>query len=437
MRILIHGINFSPELTGIGKYSGEMAEWLVEQGHEVRVVTSPPYYPQWRVADGYSGARYKRELVTASESRQSKDWMSSVADGSSRVAKSATPPRNDGVVVFRCPLWVPVKPSGLKRILHLLSFALSSLPVMLRQVLWRPDVVWVVEPALFCAPGAWLSARMSGAKVWLHVQDFEVDAAFDLGIVKADWLKRLVLGVEGWLVRRFDRVSTISTGMLSKLVEKGVPSEKTVLFPNWVDVEAIHPDEGKGQALRAELNLPANTRVALYSGNMGEKQGLEYVLEAAHLLKDEANLLFVMCGAGAALSRLQQAAKDLPNVRWLPLQPIEKLNSLLNMADVHLLPQKKNAADLVMPSKLTGIFASGRPVIAMAEPGTAIHEAVTGRGVNVPPENAAALAEALLNLLSDKRQCERLGIAGRQFAEATLGQAVILREFEKKLLELI
>lgn len=418
MRILIYGINFSPELTGIGKYTGEMAEWLAAQGHEVRVVTAPPYYPQWKVAEGYSSSWWRSESIIFP------------------LTQALSPEERGSLIVCRCPLWVPAKPSGLKRILHLASFALSSFPIMLRQTFWKPDVVWVVEPALFCAPGAWLTARLSGAKAWLHVQDFEVDAAFDLGIVKAGWLKRLVLGVEGWLLRRFDRVSTISTGMLAKLIAKGMPAEKSVLFPNWVDVDRIKPDPQAGAALRAELGLPIYAKVALYAGNMGEKQGLEYVIEAARLLAAEFDLVFVLCGDGAARLRLQTSVQALPNVRWLPLQPVEKLNALLNMADVHLLPQKKDAADLVMPSKLTGIFASGKPVIAMAESNTTVFEAVRGRGVIVPPEDAQALADAIVGLMGDKDRCAAMGAAGRQFAVESLGRKAILREFEKQLLEL-
>ncbi|MDQ6953563.1 MAG: hypothetical protein Q9M15_08555 [Mariprofundaceae bacterium] len=90
----------------------------------------------------------------------------------------------DGVLVYRCPLYVPAKASGLKRIIHLASFALSSFPIMLKHIFWKPDVVMVIEPPLLCAPMAWLTARLSGAKCWLHIQDFEVDAAFDLGIFR-------------------------------------------------------------------------------------------------------------------------------------------------------------------------------------------------------------------------------------------------------------
>src|SRR5580765_2752594 len=123
MRILLYGINFEPELTGIGKYTGEMARWLAAAGHEVRVVTAPPYYPGWSVQQPYRAGRYLRE-----------DWH--------------------GVAVFRAPLWVPRRVSGLKRLVHLASFALSSLPVLFAQWRWQPQVVWVTEPPLFCTPAA-------------------------------------------------------------------------------------------------------------------------------------------------------------------------------------------------------------------------------------------------------------------------------------------
>lgn len=404
MKLLLYGVNYTPELTGIGKYTGEMAVWLMSRGHDVRVVTAPPYYPEWSISDGYSCWRFRREKV-------------------------------NGIQVWRCPLYVPAKPSGFKRLLHLSSFALTSFPVMLHQAFWRPDVVWVVAPTLMCAPGAWLTARLSGAKAWLHVQDFEADAAFDLGVVKAGWLKSLVLAGERWLLRHFDRVSTISSGMLGKLIAKGGAPTNAVFFPNWVNLESIYFDETAGQKMRAELGLLEQAKVALYSGNLGEKQGLEYVIEAARLLKD-VDLIFVICGDGAAKSRLQSMAEGLQNIRWMPLQPIEKLHALLNMPDVHLLPQRKNVADLVMPSKLTGIFASGRPVIANAEPGTTVYDAVHCRGLVVPPEDAQALATALEQLLANKDECERLGAAGRQYAVDTLCREAILSKFEKQLLEL-
>ena len=434
MKILLYGINFSPELTGIGKYTGELAAWLVAQGHEVRVVTAPPYYPAWSVSAGYSGSRWQRE-----------EWQ--------------------GVQVWRCPLWVPQQPGGLKRVLHLASFALSSLPVMLRQALWRADVVWVVEPALFCAPTAWAVARLGGSKAWLHVQDFEVDAAFELGLLKGARLKRNVLAAERWLMRRFDVVSTISGKMLSLLLRKRVVPSRTEVFPNWVNLNHITPRPAAAgpSPFKAELGLPPDAVVALYSGNMGAKQGLEVMAEAAkllHLSSSEPNrplalagtaqgtinnaaIFFVFCGNGAGRAGLQARCEGLPNVRFLDLQPMERLNDLLALADMHLLPQRADAADLVMPSKLTGMLASGRPVVATAQPMTELAAVVNGDtretccGVVVLPEAPALLAQAITDLAHHPALRAQMGTAGRRYAEQHLDTDAVLGRFVERVRELL
>jgi colanic acid biosynthesis glycosyl transferase WcaI len=440
LKIILYGINFAPELTGIGKYTGEMAAWLAAQGHEVRVVTAPPYYPDWAVGAGYSARSWRRER-----------WRT--------------------VDVWRCPLWVPLRPGGAKRLLHLASFALSSLPVMLRQVLWRPDVVWAVEPALFCAPAALVVARLSGAKAWLHVQDFEVDAAFDLGLLRGKLLRGVVAGAERWLMRRFDVVSTISQRMHQRLLDKGVAPANALLAPNWVDVLAITPDGhksssqtveledgsgGKGvesksspvktakaastvNSFRLQLGIAPHALVALYSGNMGGKQGLELLAGVAKLCLAQAALgqpaiVFVFCGNGAGRADLVQRCAGLTNVHFLELQPIERLNELLAMADVHLLPQRADAADLVMPSKLTGMLASGRPVLATAHPGTELADVVQGCGVAVPPEDPAAMAQALIALAADSTRRKKLGAAGRVYALAHLDREAVLKKLESAMM---
>lgn len=403
-KILICTLNYIPELTGIGKYSGELATWLAGKGHEVRVVTAPPYYPEWRIGPGYSASMYHRETIA-------------------------------GVDVWRCPLWVPAKPSGLKRLIHLASFAVTSIPAMLRQVFWRPDVVWVVAPAFFSAPGAWVTARLSGAPVWLHVQDFEVDAAFDLGLLKGAWLKKLVLGVERWLFRRFDVVSTISFRMKERALAKGVAPDRAVLFPNWVDISAIHP-EHSGGSYRSELGIPEGRLVALYSGNMGGKQGLDILADAARLLVDDERLFFVFCGNGAGRADMERLCKDLPNVRFVDLQPLERLGELLTFADIHLLPQRADAADLVMPSKLTGMLASGRPVVVTAHQGTEVARVVDGCGLVVEPEQPEVFASAIAALASDPEQRAQLGLTARRYAETNLDKEAVLRRFEAMLVEL-
>lgn len=411
MKVLVYGINYAPELTGIGKYTGEMAHWLGQNGHQVRVVTAPPYYPEWRVKAPYHAMRYVSEHGTSG-----------------------------GLTVWRCPLWVPSKVSGLKRLPHLASFALSSLPVMLRQVFWRPDVVWVAAPALMCAPAAWLVARLCGARVALHIQDFEVDAAFELGLLKNGVLRRLALACERLLLSRFDRVSTISPRMLELAGKKGVAAEKRLLFPNWVDLCAV-PAQPLGsfgaRAYREELGIPADAVVALYSGNMGTKQGLEILPEVAGLLAAKCpGLVFVFCGQGVGRAAFEAACAGLGNVRLLPLQPAGRLGDLLAMADIHLLPQRADAADLVMPSKLTGMLASGRPVVATAHPGTGVAEVVKHCGCVVPPESADELAVAIVRLAQDADLRMACGRAARKYAEEHLDREVVLQRYESELLAL-
>lgn len=410
MKILVYGLNFAPEPTGCGRFTGEMAAWLASRGHAVRVVTAPPYYPAWKVADGYSGWRWRRER-----------WR--------------------GVDVVRCPLYVPRTASGPRRIAHLATFAASSaVPVEWSGLLWRPEVVFVVEPTAFAAPAGLAAARLAGALSWLQVQDFEFDAALDLGFLSRA-LARPVRACERWLLRRFGVVSTISPRMMDRLAHKGVSPVRAVLFPDWVDAHRIRPD-ADGDGFRAEAGIEPGAVVALYSGNIGAKQGIEQIVSAArtvaaHRRESDPPVRFVVAGAGAGRDALERAVrdhgpgKDAP--RLLPLQPEEKLPALLAMADVHLLPQRAEAADLVMPSKLGGMLASGRPVVAAAAPGTQIAQAVAPCGKVVAPADGAAMGAAVLALARDRGARLRLGRAARREAEAHWDREAVLRRFEDEL----
>ncbi len=406
MRILIHGINFHPEAAGVGKYTGEMANWLAAAGHEVRLVTAPPHFPQWRISPGYRAWRY--------------DWQQ-------------LPSHANRMEVCRCPTWVPQSPTGLKRLLHLASFALSSLPIMLWQTRWHPDLVLLVEPTFFCAPQALLAARLSGAKAWLHIQDFEVDAAFELGDLASSCGQHFAITLERWLLRMFDRVSAISGQMVGRLMMKGVDPSRCVHFPNWVDTRAIYPLPNPS-SLRPELGIAENAVVALYSGSMGKKQGLDLLVDAARQLSHCSDLRFVFCGEGSYRQVFAEKSKGLSNVTILPFQPSERLNDLLNLADIHLLPQRADAADLVMPSKLTGMLASGRPVLATAHHGTQLASAVRGRGIVVPPGDLDAFVSAILELAADKDLRLKLGQEARRYALNHLDSLVILDQFEQSLI---
>jgi colanic acid biosynthesis glycosyl transferase WcaI len=398
MKILIYSANFAPEQTGIGKYSGEMAAWLVSRGHEVRAVSAPPYYPMWRIDDKYRDSGYRRE-----------QWQ--------------------GVDVWRAPIWVPRVPSGLTRVLHLFTFAFTSFPIMMRQIFWAPDVVLTVAPAMVCAPAAWLTARLSGAQAWLHLQDFEVDIAFQMNLLRGALLRRLVLRMERIVLRRFDIVSSISGRMAERLLMKGVEQKRIRYFPNWVDVSHIRP-KSQPSSYRSRLGIAPDAVVALFSGTLGGKQGLMVIPDAARLLQSRKDIVFVICGDGIMKARLAAASQGLPNVRMLPLQPLENLGDLLSMADIHLLPQSAGAADLVLPSKLSGMLASGRPVIATCEAGTDLHGVVSQVGLVVPPQDQTALAQAISTLADDSTTRLELGRRARAYAEENFERdAVLARVF--------
>lgn len=399
-RILMVMLNYAPDLVGCAKYNCELAEDLAARGHQVEVVTAPPYYPAWRIGEGYSGARWSRE-------------------------------QRQGVLVHRTPLYVPPKPSGVRRVAHLASFGAAALPTAVavaRRL--RPDLVFAVVPTLAAAGAALAAARVSGAASWLHIQDFEVEAAFDLGLLSDRRARAAALGFEARLLQAFDRVSTISPAMVTRLAAKGVAEDRRLEFRNWVDVDAIPVFASANTSYRRELEIAPDQIVALYSGNMAAKQGLEALGEVAvRLAQARAPVTLMLCGDGPARAALESASSGLPSVRFLPLQPLERLGELLATADIHLLPQRPEAADLVLPSKLTGMLASGRPVVAMAQPASGLAEEVEGCGLAVAA-TGQAMTEAVLALAADPDARRRLGVAARLRAEERWKKSAIIGEFE-------
>jgi colanic acid biosynthesis glycosyl transferase WcaI len=373
-RVLIYGINYAPEPTGVGRYTGELGSYLVQQGFEMEVVAATPHYPGWAVQGGYRN-RFSVE-------------------------------RLDGVRITRCPLFLTTEMRGVRRALAPLTFALMSAPIAVWRIFTtRPDVVLCVEPTLFSAPAALLAAKIIGAKTVLHVQDMEIDAAFAVGHLRGGILRKLANLFESAVLRSFDRVVTISNRMRDGLESKGVPSQRLSLVRNWVDLEKIKP-LSRGSSYRRELGLSRSSFVALYAGNIGAKQGLSLILEAAERLVAKSDLVFVVAGNGPEKKRLMTRYGGMPNVRFLPVQPEERLCELLNVADVHLLPQDRGTVDLVFPSKLGGMLASGKPCIVMADPETELFEFVGDGAIVLPQGDSLLLAQAIERVFSEGRSVD-------------------------------
>jgi colanic acid biosynthesis glycosyl transferase WcaI len=341
MKVLIYGINFTPELTGIGKYSGEMAEWLADQGHDVRVITAPPYYPEWSINEKYVN------FYSCSTSKN--------------------------MTVIRCPLYVPSKPTALKRLLHLASFSITSFLPVIGSVFWKPDLVIQVVPTLFCSVQTLISSKLVGAKSVVHIQDYEVDAMFDLSIAKTGLFKEIAYWLEKRILNSFQVVSTISKGMINRASQKGIEDKKLLFFPNWAEVDRFE-HQNKDKKFLSDLGINPEKKIVLYSGNMGEKQGLESVVYAADLMRSKNDLQFIMVGEGIVKANIEKLAVELnlQNIYFFPLLPYSMLPKLLASADCHLVIQKKGAADAVLPSKLTNILAVGGNAVITASPSTTL-----------------------------------------------------------------
>jgi colanic acid biosynthesis glycosyl transferase WcaI len=407
MKILICGINYAPDLTGIGKYTGEMANWLAENGHTVHVITGMPYYPHWKVSDDYKKRWWHKEYM-------------------------------NGVKVYRCPLYVPSKVSSAKRIIHEFSFVLSTLPIWIKKLFSKKyDVVISVSPPFHLGILPLLYSKLRGAKIVTHIQDLQVDVAKELRMIKNQRLLNIMFSMEKFILKGSSAVSTISRGLLKKIKDKGIAAANCLLFPNWVDETIIRPIN-KEKSLRHEFGLSQSDKVILYSGNLGEKQGLENIIEAAKYFRDDPSIRFVITGSGGGEVKLKELAREagLTNIQFHPLVPYEKLPALLAMADLHLVLQKKNAADLVMPSKLTSILAAGGCPLVTAPEGSTLYKLIhkNEMGIVVEPDNHEILAQGIRYALDNS--LERFQNNARYYASRYLSKEAILRNWESVLLKL-
>lgn len=398
--ILLIGGNYNPELTGIGRYNGEMMDWLSDQGYDCTVVTTYPYYPQWKIEQAYKKKSF---------------WYSREKRGN--------------IQVHRCPHYVPGTPGGLKRMMLDLTFTISAFFKILQLSFGRKrDIVMVVAPPFVPGFLGVLYKKLRGAKLVYHVQDLQIEAARDLQMVRSKKMINLLFAMERFILKRTDQLSSISAGMVKKMQEK--TGRDIVFFPNWSDTSRVFPLEERGR-LKTLFGLAETDKVILYSGAIGEKQGLDIVLKAAQSLKDFPALKFIICGTGPYKENLQAMARELSldNVLFFSLQPMEKLNQFLNMADVHLVIQKADASDLVMPSKLTNILAVGGLAVVTAVPGTSLFDEINDHrmGILAESENTASFVEAVRKSIST--DCDQLKVNARTYAENYLSIDKVMRRF--------
>ncbi|MBE9034446.1 glycosyltransferase family 4 protein [aff. Roholtiella sp. LEGE 12411] len=400
MRILIYSYNYYPEPIGIAPLMTELAEGLVRRGHQVRVVTAMPNYPERQIYQSYRGKWYLTEY-------------------------------KNGVQIQRSYVWIRPQPNLLDRVLLDASFVVSSfVPALIG---WRPDVILSTSPSLpVCVPAAFLG-WLRACPVILNLQDILPEAAVHVGLLKHQLLIQLFTVLEKFAYHTASKISVIADGFVDNLLSKGVEANKIVQIPNWVDVNFIRPLSKENNPFRAAHNLNGKF-VVLYSGNIALTQGLESVIKAASVLRHIPDVVFVIVGEAKGLQRLQQECLDCgaDNVLLLPFQPRKYLPQMLAAADVGLVVQKKNVVSFNMPSKIQVLLASGRVLIASVPDNGTAARAIrqSGGGVIVPPEDPQALAMAVLDLYKNPEKVKTLGYKSRQYAVEHYAFEQALNQYE-------
>jgi colanic acid biosynthesis glycosyl transferase WcaI len=384
MRVIVWGINYAPEFAGIAPHNVALCEFLDAEGHDAEMVTTFAYYPTWQKSAEDRGRLYRTDLVNR-------------------------------IPVHRCWHFVPARVSALKRILHEGSFVFTS--TLRALFLSAPDVYVVVSPPLLLGMAAWLVGKLKRAPFVFHVQDMQPDAAVGLGMLKANWFTKALYGLEAFAYRKAARVSGITPGMLESFRAKGVPESKLIYFPNTIELPSALSSPERG-SFRARHGFAPDDFLAVYSGNLGVKQGLDILLETAPLLRDP-RIRIVICGDGAQREALAARARErkLTNLRLLPFE--DDYRALLLDADICFITQQVGSGNSFFPSKLLGILAEGRPVVAVSAPESELAVALRqgNFGVNVPPRSSEELAEVLDALAKDPHRLAAYGAAGRFYVQ--------------------
>jgi glycosyltransferase involved in cell wall biosynthesis len=405
LRVLVVGINFAPEHTGIAPYTTQLCEHLASRGARVSVLTGFPHYPQWEVEP-----RYRRRMCSVE--------------------------RRPGLTIERLRHYVPRRQSALRRGLYELTFALN---VLLRRPDERPEVVVAVVPALLSVWPASLLARRAGAPLVVWVQDMMGQASAQSGIDGGGPVAGVVKAIEARMLRRAQRVLVLNQHFEQHIQAAGVAPERIMVQPNWTHVA---PPTGIDlDSVRARYGWGDGATVVLHSGNMGLKQALENVVEAGRLADERGrtDVKFVLMGDGSQRPALEARAHGISSVEILPPVPSEDYADVLAAADILLVNERATSVDMSLPSKLTSYLRAGRPVLAAspASGGTAAELLRSQGGLLIEPENPTLLLDAVTGLAHDPDRAAALAAAGRQYAHRRLSASDALARLEDTLADVV
>lgn len=398
------GLNFSPERMGVGPYATRFCSGLAERGHQVTVITGVPHYPQWDVSPEY---RWK---ITAHEDVE-------------------------GLPTKRVRHMVPRNPSNARRLAMEMTFGLRAAVSGWQ----RPDVLICTSPALISTGIVslrhWASGSRPALGLWVHdLYAVGLQETQNSSGAKA----RLLANVESRVLNHADGIAVLTDRFRAQLVQNlGVDPSKVTRIRNWNHIRGIQNSDRRD--IRGRLGWSEDQSIVLHAGNMGVKQGLDNVVQAARIAEEQnSNLRFVLLGDGNQRRQLEENARGLSRLEFLDPVPEEDFASTLAAADILLLNELPGVSDMSIPSKLTSYFQSGRPVLAATGPdSTAAGEIrASGAGVQIPGGNPMSLFEAATRLASNPLLQDELGARGIQYADRELTEQASLDKFDRWITQL-
>jgi len=400
VNLLVLCPHFAPDVAPTGEVMTRITTELAARGHRLHVVTALPWYQHHRIEPGWTGRPARTQTV---------DW-----GRITRVHPFPTDKRN-----------IPA------RALAFGGFtALTGLVSVLSRP--RPDAVLAMSPPLTLGLAGWLAARARRVPFVFNIQDVFPDVAIELGVITDPSVIRLASWLERFTYLRSDAVTVLSEDLRDNVANKlgRHRPERVRVIPNFVDTEHIRP-ASRDNRYREQFGLTGKT-VVMYAGNVGFSQSLDLVLDAAAALAHEPDLVFVINGGGAARPELERRAGGAPNIRFVDMQPKDRLPEVLAAADIHVVPLRRGLARSSVPSKMYSILASGRPIVASVDAGTEVASVVerAGAGLAVPPDDAEALTKAIARLVADPDEARRMGAAGRASVERWASPAAIAEQYE-------
>ena len=379
MRLLVISPHFAPDIAPTGSIVTELVQNWCEQGHQVHVITSIPWYQNHEIAAEWKNCFIKR-----------------TTNGSVKITRVYPFPTKKSNLFFR----------GLGFLSF--SFFVSIVSMFSKGPF---DAVYALSPPITLGAAGKIASIRHRCPLIFNVQDVFPDAAIETGVLRSKLLIRLAKTFEKISYKSSELITVLSEDMRDNVTLKLSDVKKipvVSVIPNFAFSKFFHTEEEN--QYRKENNLEGKI-VAMYAGNLGYSQPLELIVSSAKAHSDNESLIYVVNGGGVKTDYIKREAKIMKNLVFVEYQPIERLPQVLSSADIHLVMLKPGLGNVSVPSKIYNIFASGKPVVVSVDSGTELERLVleSEAGFVVAPDKPDAFHEAVKKLSDDSSLRNKMG----------------------------